>query len=291
MEMISVIIPLYNKDMSIRQTLLSVLKQNYSDFEVVIVDDGSTDNSASIVNTIAESDNRVNYYYKKNGGVSSARNYGVKKAKGEWVVFLDADDEMKPNNLCTLMHLLCKYNVNLAAANVTVMDANGVCRENQLHLEKETCFSNYIKAIIKQQAIWGNGASIYKKSLLMEKPYNENLSRYEDAEFELNILLNEKVAISPNVICIIHSEFAQLSKVSNNNKCKDFIFNMDFSDKSFWQKVKMGQFINEGCFTYSNGKASLKEMYGYFYYWRYVYVFFRKFFSVRYRIKKLLLFK
>lgn len=65
MKMISVIIPLYNKDMSIRQTLLSVLKQNYSDFEVVIVDDGSTDNSASIVNTIAESDNRVNYYYKK----------------------------------------------------------------------------------------------------------------------------------------------------------------------------------------------------------------------------------
>ena len=60
MKMISVIIPLYNKDMSIRQTLLSVLKQNYSDFEVVIVDDGSTDNSASIVNTIAESDNRVN---------------------------------------------------------------------------------------------------------------------------------------------------------------------------------------------------------------------------------------
>lgn len=65
MKMISVIIPLYNKDMSIRQTLLSVLKQNYSDFEVVIVDDGSTDNSASIVNTIAESDNRVNYYKKR----------------------------------------------------------------------------------------------------------------------------------------------------------------------------------------------------------------------------------
>ena len=88
--MISVVIPLYNKETSIAQSLKSVLSQEYDDFEVVIVDDGSTDGSVGVVGAI--NDSRIRLIKQKNGGPSKARNTGVKNAKGEWILFLDADD-------------------------------------------------------------------------------------------------------------------------------------------------------------------------------------------------------
>ena len=98
MSKISVIIPLYNKESAIENTVSSVLKQTYKNFELIISDDGSTDNSSSIIKRMALDDKRIKYFYKSNGGVSSARNYGLSKAVGDWVVFIDADDEMLPNN-------------------------------------------------------------------------------------------------------------------------------------------------------------------------------------------------
>ncbi len=95
MSSISVIIPLYNKAAYIERTINSVLNQTFSDYEVIIVDDGSSDGSVDIVlNTFNNSKLRV--IQKKNGGPSSARNCGTKEAKSEWVVFLDADDLMLP---------------------------------------------------------------------------------------------------------------------------------------------------------------------------------------------------
>lgn len=88
--MISVVIPLYNKRDSIRSTIESVLAQSFTDFELIVVDDGSTDGSADVVS--AFSDERLHLIVKPNGGVSSARNEGIRQANGEWVAFLDADD-------------------------------------------------------------------------------------------------------------------------------------------------------------------------------------------------------
>ena len=90
--MISIVIPLYNKEKSIEQSLRSVLSQSYDDFEVVVVDDGSTDGSVGVVE--ATNDPRIRFVKQENGGPSKARNTGVKNAKGEWVLFLDADDEL-----------------------------------------------------------------------------------------------------------------------------------------------------------------------------------------------------
>ena len=95
--MISIVIPLYNKEASIKQSLKSVLSQSYDDFEVVIVDDGSADGSVAVVEAI--NDPRIRLIKQENGGPSKARNTGVKNAKGEWILFLDADDEMLPGAL------------------------------------------------------------------------------------------------------------------------------------------------------------------------------------------------
>lgn len=82
----SIIIPLYNKERKIARTLDSVLAQTVSDYEVIVVDDGSRDNGSEIVKDYSTKDSRVRYIYKENGGVSSARNRGIKEAKGEWIV-------------------------------------------------------------------------------------------------------------------------------------------------------------------------------------------------------------
>lgn len=100
--MISIIIPIYNAGKYLTQCLESIRMQTYRDFEVLLIDDGSTDNSAEICKSIANSDNRFHYHNKKNGGVSRARNYGLLHAKGQWICFVDADDWITHNYLQAL---------------------------------------------------------------------------------------------------------------------------------------------------------------------------------------------
>src|SRR5690606_20104795 len=103
----SVVIPLYNKELSVRNTINSVLDQTFKEFEVIIVNDGSTDNSLEIVQQFE--DDRIRIIDKPNGGVSSARNRGIKEAKYEWITFLDADDLWEDNHLQILNDMIADY--------------------------------------------------------------------------------------------------------------------------------------------------------------------------------------
>ena len=94
--MISIIIPAYNAGDYLANTIESVFNQTYPDFELLLIDDGSTDHTHEIVQAFQSKDNRIKYYYKPNGGVSSARNLGIKKARGEYFTFLDSDDTYEP---------------------------------------------------------------------------------------------------------------------------------------------------------------------------------------------------
>lgn len=109
--MISVVIPLYNKEQSITATIQSVLAQTYTDYEIVIVDDGSTDNSLRVVQErVSELENeRVRIIHQENAGVSAARNKGILEARGEYIAFLDADDLWTPNYLTTLAALITDF--------------------------------------------------------------------------------------------------------------------------------------------------------------------------------------
>jgi glycosyltransferase involved in cell wall biosynthesis len=104
---ISVIIPTYNRASLLSRSVRSVLQQTYPDWELLVIDDGSTDNTAEFIRSL--NDKRIHYYYKKNGGVSSARNLGLAKAKGEYVAFLDSDDEWPAAYLNTLYQALRQH--------------------------------------------------------------------------------------------------------------------------------------------------------------------------------------
>ena len=90
--MVSVIVPVYNSSQYLHRCIDSILYQSFNDFEVLLIDDGSIDNSGEICDEYAVKDSRVRVFHKENGGVSSARNVGLGNAVGEWVTFVDSDD-------------------------------------------------------------------------------------------------------------------------------------------------------------------------------------------------------
>lgn len=94
---ISVIVPVYKVEKYLHRCIDSILSQSFTDFELILVDDGSPDNCGKICDEYAQKDSRVRVFHKPNGGVSSARNLGLDNAKGEWIFFSDADDELLPN--------------------------------------------------------------------------------------------------------------------------------------------------------------------------------------------------
>lgn len=104
--MISIIVPVYNTSMYLKECVESILNQTYSKIEVVIVDDGSTDNSLAICKEYRDKDKRVRIFHKENSGVSSARNLGLRMAEGDYISFCDSDDVVKPELYWTLLQKL-----------------------------------------------------------------------------------------------------------------------------------------------------------------------------------------
>ncbi len=167
--MISIIIPLYNKEQSIASTLQTVLKQIYQDFEIVIVNDGSTDHSVEEVRKIH--DPRIRLINQSNAGVSAARNRGIEEAKGEYIAFLDADDEWKPDYLKNQYELTLKYSeCNIFACNYEFKDTQGKVTSTiirKLPFENEKgILSNYFEvASCSHPPLW-TSAVIVKKSAI-----------------------------------------------------------------------------------------------------------------------------
>jgi len=123
--LVSVIIPAYNAEKYIERTLSSVLSQDYENLEIVVIDDGSNDNTADVVKKLADKDKRLQYVHQQNGGVSSARNHGYKLSKGEYLAFLDADDIWLPDNLSKkLAHLQDNPDIGLVHSDAVLIDEN-----------------------------------------------------------------------------------------------------------------------------------------------------------------------
>ena len=109
----SVIIPVYNREHIIQSAIKSVIEQDYTNWELILVDDGSTDNTGAVCKEFSENDDRIHYFKRENSGVSSARNFGLKHATGIYIVFLDSDDSLMNNCLKTLNEYILNTNVDL----------------------------------------------------------------------------------------------------------------------------------------------------------------------------------
>ena len=184
MPAVTVIIPTYNRSEFVRQAINSVLAQSYKDFELLVIDDGSTDNTRQVISAI--NDSRIKYIYKDNGGVSSARNLGLKKATGEFVAFLDHDDYY-PQNFLEVLTKKLKENPDygMAYGPITMVTQEG---EQMPFYKADSCKSGWVtEAIFKKGFVW-TSSSVFRKSVWDEFWYDENLkSSTEDFDAYLRL--------------------------------------------------------------------------------------------------------
>jgi glycosyltransferase involved in cell wall biosynthesis len=129
---ISVIIPAYNVENYIEKTIQSVLSQSFAEYEVIVVDDGSLDQTGAICDRYAENNSQISVFHQKNGGVMAARLKGVEISKGDWITFLDGDDRLPPDSLLLLYNVAVTKNVDLVwGARATIDDDNNILDEKK----------------------------------------------------------------------------------------------------------------------------------------------------------------
>lgn len=132
MDLITIIVPVYNVEKYLKQCINSIINQSYKNLEIILVDDGSKDNSGKICDEYAKQDNRIKVYHKENGGLSDARNYGMQFANGKYMTFIDSDDIVSKNMIEVLFNNLYKYD-----AQISECDYFRFFDEDELPIEKD----------------------------------------------------------------------------------------------------------------------------------------------------------
>ncbi|MDR1606645.1 MAG: glycosyltransferase [Streptococcaceae bacterium] len=185
--LISIIVPVYNVLQFIEVNLTSILSQDYQNFELLLIDDGSTDGTDKILDCFAQQDSRVHVLKQQNHGVSHARNAGLKIAKGSYIAFIDADDEVEPNYLSYLYGLSRKYNTPLVMTNNTYLkkgDRQDKTSEMVISGEQAAFEMLYYRLPI------GVYTKLYRRDLIESvQPFLEDLLIGEDFYFNLSVLL------------------------------------------------------------------------------------------------------
>lgn len=187
---ISIIIPVYNCENYIERCVKSVLAQTFKDFELLLIDDGSTDNTAAICDMLAKEDSRVIVHHKENGGVSEARNLGLRQAKGDNITFMDSDDYVPDNYLEEL-------NKAIYSADISVCDIS--CLKNGEEIKRFTCdkytltHTEAIELLLSRKQInSGPCGKLFRRNVIGEIVFPK-MKAYEDILFVLEVF--EKATI------------------------------------------------------------------------------------------------
>ncbi len=205
MPQVSAVIPLYNKASYISRALNSVLAQTFQDFEVIVVDDGSTDRGAAIVKEFTDS--RIRLIHQENRGVSAARNRGIEASRAELVAFLDADDEWLPEFLETIMRMWKRYpDAGLFGTAYEVHFPGSIMKRTYVEDKGERILASYFGAMVDFGFNLFNSSSFAapKNVLIRMGSYPLGVKWNEDGTLWGKIALQFPVAYSPKVCSVYH---------------------------------------------------------------------------------------
>jgi len=235
--MISIIIPAYNAEKYITETIDSVLFQTYKDWELIIVDDGSTDDTAKIVKVFCDKDNRIQYFYKENSGVSDTRNYGMEKAKGDYIVFLDSDDVWLNIFLEETLSIL-KENKNIGVVNTNVQFID--YKSNKTSIFYSGVTSSDINKLIffeLQNRTTGPSGTVLRTKLAKKiNGFNKDLSNVADKMFYIQI---SKITTIANI-----NKVLWYYRVHDDNMHKN-INNIILDFENYFTILKQKKYINK----------------------------------------------
>ncbi|WP_027108694.1 glycosyltransferase family 2 protein [Lacticigenium naphthae] len=191
-KLVSVIIPVYNAEEYIKKTIESVLAQTFQNIELILVDDGSTDKSKSIIETLVETDSRVYYFYQKNAGAPAARNYGISKSKGDFIYLIDSDDELNTEAIENMLFSFENKEVDLVVGQYQHMNEKGTLGKKEDFGYTDTKLlevSDNLKELAFVPPFPGN--KMYRTNVIKDNNiYFANVKIAQDLNFYLKVLLH-----------------------------------------------------------------------------------------------------
>lgn len=282
---ISIIMPVYNSGKYLSVAVESILNQSFNDFELILVDDGSTDGSSEMCDKYTQLDKRVVVIHQKNGGICKARNAALKIAKGEYIGFCDHDDEYLPGYLEKAYQVAIKYNADLikVGKKELIIKGNSIIRAKNSNLpfhvyNREEIKNNYFKLVESDEmsCLWD---ALFKKSILDK--YKITLNEYykkggEDIDFIQRYIRNVETFVTINGIYYNHyirmgfstsSKFDTIKIETIRKIFHEMIetiktLGIDLNNKQFdYTYLLIRQYIGPVCALYSNPNyvASIKE--------------------------------
>lgn len=236
-DLISVIVPIYNVEKYLEKCVKSIINQKYKNLEIILINDGSTDKSGELAEKLEKTDNRIKVYHKENGGLSDARNYGVNKATGNYIGFVDSDDYIHEDMYKHLYEVIIKENADIAECNFTFVynDDN-----EQLHYDKEYYLvldkKEYLKEYLSMEKLYGATCCRLINIDIAKKIYFPVGKLYEDTYYSLDLIktANKYVIINnPYYYYLIRESSItnenfndrQLDIIEIANKLKDYTYN------------------------------------------------------------------
>ena len=189
--LVSIIVPVYNAEKYLNRCVDSILSQTMTDFELLLIDDGSKDNSGRICDEYSEKDARVRVFHKPNGGVSSARNLGLDNARGEWITFVDADDVIRScfSDIDWTMlseDLICFPSYSIYDDSTVFL--NSIERRDGIYIPAKSFYSGILFEVVLRTT-W---SKLFKHSLIADLRFDENIKIGEDQLFNLQYLHKTK---------------------------------------------------------------------------------------------------
>lgn len=218
---VSVIIPIYNTEIYLKQCLDSVINQTFKDFECICINDGSTDNSLSILKEYISKDTRFKLIDKKNEGVSVARNTGIQNASAKYILFVDSDDWITKNHIEVLYDTIEKYDCDLVSSDAYFYDNQ--TKKTYLKRPQNEFFNRIItstetkKKLLALGNIWGSWGKIYKKEFLTKNDILFRKCVMEDILFIYEVILASKSIMFIDKLLYFYRKNIINSATSNNN--------------------------------------------------------------------------
>jgi len=226
---VSVIVPVYNVEKYLRCCLESIRGQSYRHFQCICIDDGSTDNSRNILKEFAEKDSRFEVIRVDNGGVSAARNEGVRRARGEYISFLDSDDFVHPQYLEIMLNDLQKAGVDVTSCCYEKVPADATYNShNSRNLSRCDLkrHGSFLQALVGDEknidvVVWNK---LYKAGFVKKYPFNEDLKAHEDNIFMLQVACDAGPIFSNSAKLVYYRDTPKsLSKHTNTEWKTDYL--------------------------------------------------------------------
>lgn len=190
---VSIVVPIYNTEKYLNKCLDSIINQTHQNLEIILIDDGSTDNSSKIIDSYAQKDSRIKTIHQKNVGQSATRNVGIKKATGEYISFIDGDDEIKATFIEELLSAFSQ-STSLSVCGIhykrlKTKTANDVYINSLRPRRKNESKKTYILYLLAIDGrLYSSVNKLYKTSVVKQLQFDESLNFAEDTKFVLNYL-------------------------------------------------------------------------------------------------------